>query len=93
MVEDELDSSVAAPGSLVLVNTSTMDVVRIFEANGLYSPVVVTLVGVDVADETTSNEDDADDGGETESEEEVEEDGGIGIRWPGWDGTRGIDDG
>jgi hypothetical protein len=56
-----------------------MDVVRIFEANGLYSPGVVGLVGVDVADETTSNEED-DGVGETESDEEVEDDGGIGIR-------------
>jgi hypothetical protein len=80
--------------SLFLVNTSTIDVVRIFEANGLYSPVFVTLDGVGVADETTSREeDDADDDtggvGETELEDEVEEifgivedskDGGNGIR-------------
>jgi hypothetical protein len=62
-----------------------MDVVRIFDANGLYPLAVVTFVGVGVADETTSNEDDAS-GGETESDDELEEifviveDGGNGIR-------------
>lgn len=68
-----------------MVNTSTMDVVRIFEANGLYSPVFVTLVGVGVADETTSREeDDVEDvaagGDEVESDEELDGGGGIGIR-------------
>jgi hypothetical protein len=65
--------------SLFLVNTS-IDVVRILDANGLYAPVVVTLVRVGVADETTSKEDDDGAGGEAESEDEVEDDGGTGIR-------------
>lgn len=84
LVEDGvLDSSV---GSLGLVNTPASDVVRIFEANGLYSPVVVTLVGVGVADEAMSKEDneeteevDETSGGDRESDEEVE-DGSNGIR-------------
>jgi hypothetical protein len=68
-----LDSSIDVIGSLVFVNTSTIDVVRILEANGLYSPVCVRLVGVGVEDETTSKEDD----GETESDVGG---GGTGIR-------------
>ena len=79
-MEDELDSSIDAVGSFVLVNTSTIEVVRILEANGLYPLIVVTLVEVGVADETTSNEEDAGGGGETESDDELEEGGGIGIR-------------
>ena len=86
--EDEFDSSVGPVDSFVLVNTSTIDVVRTFVANGLYSPGLVTLVGVGVADETTSREEEDDDdddesvdsgGGEIEFEEELD-DGGIGIR-------------
>jgi hypothetical protein len=87
----ELESSMDVNGSLVFVNTSTIDVVRIFEANGLYSPVFVAFVGVLVVDDdTTSNEDDT--GDEIESDEEtfgIVEDNGAGIRWPGWDGTTG----
>ena len=78
VVELELDSSICVIGSFVFVNTSTIDVVRMFEANGLYSPVVVTFVGVGVADETTSREDDGS-GSETEADADVGS-GPIGIR-------------
>jgi hypothetical protein len=41
-------------GSFVLVRTSTIDVVRIFEANGLYSP---TVVGGDAEDDAATSND------------------------------------
>ncbi len=58
-----VDSSLIIPDwfddSLVLVRTSTIDVVKIFEANGLYSPVIVVVV----EDGAATNNDDDDVGG------------------------------
>ncbi|CAF4217225.1 unnamed protein product, partial [Rotaria magnacalcarata] len=58
--------------SLFFVNTSTIDVVIILDAKGLYSPDVVTLVGVGVVDEVASKVDD-DAANEIESDNDVDE--------------------
>jgi hypothetical protein len=89
--------------SFVFVRTSASDVVRMFGANGLYSPVTFVFVGVLlVDDETTSNDDgDADDddddaGGETEPVDETLgtsetiEELAAGVRWPGCEGINGV---
>ena len=76
--------------SLGFVRTSTIEVVKRFEANGLYSPAVVGML---LVDETTSK-DDATAG--AMASDDVKETIGpidIGIRWPGCDGIIGITDG
>ena len=71
VVDDEFDSSVDSFGGFV--KTSASDVVRIFEANGLYSPVVDAATSREVEEEGGG-------GGEIEADDDDVDDGTNGIR-------------